>query len=95
MKPYSMTLRRMAKFKLAFKKSVVKDLRSIPNKDVKRILQRIQSLCDDPRGEGCIKISAQERYRVRQGIYRIIYEIQDDELVIIVVKIAHRGSVHK
>jgi len=95
MKPYSMTLRRMAKFKLVFKKSVAKDLRSIPNKDVKRILQRIESLCNDPRGEGCTKLSAQERYRVRQGIYRIIYEIQDDELIIIVVKIAHRSNVYK
>ena len=85
----------MAKFKLAFKKSVTKDLRSIPNKDVMRILQRIESLCDDPRGEGCIKISSKERYRVRQGIYRIIYEIQDDELIIIVVKVAHRSNVYK
>jgi len=89
----------MAKFKLVFKKSVAKDLRSIPNKDLKRILQRIlqriESLCNDPRGEGCIRLSAQERYRVRQGIYRIIYEIQDDELIIIVVKIAHRSNVYK
>ena len=85
----------MAKYSLAFKKSVAKDLRSLPNKDVKRILKTIESLCDEPRAEGCIKLSAQERYRVRQGVYRIIYEIQDSELIVLVVKVAHRSEVYK
>jgi mRNA interferase RelE/StbE len=85
----------MASYSLAFKKSVARDLRSIPNKDVKRILKRINSLRDDPRAEGCVKLSNQEKYRVRQGSYRIVYQIQDTELVILVVKVAHRGQVHK
>jgi mRNA interferase RelE/StbE len=85
----------MAKYSLSFKKSVAKDLRSIPNVDVKRILQRIESLTENPRAEGCIKLSALERYRVRQGIYRIVYEIRDSELIVHVVKIAHRASVYK
>ena len=85
----------MAKYNLRFKKSVTKDLRNIPNKDVKRILTCIESLCDNPRAEGCIKLSGQERYRIRQGLYRIIYEIQDAELVIMVVKVAHRSDVYK
>ena len=85
----------MANYSLAFKKSVAKDLRNIPNKDVKRILKRIDSLREYPRTNGCIKLSGQERYRIRQGIYRIIYEIQDSELVILVVKVAHRGEVYK
>ena len=85
----------MASYSLAFKKSVAKDLRSIPNKEVKRILNRINSLREDPRGEGCVKLSSQERYRVQQGIYRIVYEIQDNELIILVVKVAHRGQVYK
>ena len=74
----------MANYSLSFKKSVAKDLRSIPNKDVKRILSCIESLRDNPRAEGCIKLSGQERYRVRQGLYRIIYEIQDLELIVMV-----------
>ncbi len=82
-------------FSLLFKKSVAKDLRSIPNKDVKRILNCIKQLREDPRGDGCIKLSNQERYRVRQGNYRIIYEIKDSKLIILVVKIAHRGDVYK
>jgi mRNA interferase RelE/StbE len=85
----------MAKYSLAFKKSVAKDLRNIPNKDVKRILKSIELLCENPRADGCIKLSGQERYRVRQGVYRIVYEIQDTELIILVVKIAHRSVVYK
>jgi len=85
----------MAKYSLAFKKSVAKDLRNIPNKDVKRILKCIKTLCENPRAEGCIKLSGQERYRIRQGIYRVIYEIRDSELIILVVKIAHRSDAYK
>lgn len=85
----------MAKYNLVFKKSVAKDLRKIPNKDIKRILSCIESLCNDPRAEGCLKLSGQELYRIRQGTYRILYEIQDSELVIMVVKVAHRSDVYK
>ena len=84
----------MASYELVFKKSVAKDLRSIPKNDVARILKRIETLRDDPRGEGCVKLSAQERYRVRQGVYRIIYEIRERELVVMVVKIGHRSAVY-
>ena len=85
----------MASYSLAFKKSVAKDLRTIPNNDVKRILTRIESLCENPRPEGCVKLSGEEKYRVRQGVYRIIYEIQDKALIILVVKVAHRSHVYK
>lgn len=85
----------MANYSLAFKKSVAKDLRSIPNQDVKRILNRINSLCENPRAEGCVKLSGQERYRARQGVYRIVYEIQDTELIVLVVKVAHRSEAYK
>jgi len=85
----------MASYSLAFKKSVAKDLRSIPNKDVHRILRRIDTLCENPRAEGCVKLSNLEKYRVRQGVYRIIYEIQDNELIILVVKFAHRSQIYK
>jgi mRNA interferase RelE/StbE len=74
---------------------VAKDLRSIPNQDVKRILSRIDMLAINPGGEGCIKLSGQECYRVRQGIYRIIYEIVEERLIVSVVKVAHRSSVYQ
>lgn len=85
----------MASYELVFKKSVAKDLRSIPKKDVARILKRIEALRDDPRGEGCIKLSAQERYRVRQGVYRIVYEIREHEFIVMVVKVGHRSEIYQ
>lgn len=85
----------MENYKLRFKKSVAKDLRSLPNKDVKRILNCIKSLCDNPRAKGCIKLSGKELYRVRSGTYRIVYGIQDSELIIMVIKVAHRSDACK
>ncbi len=85
----------MAKYSLRFKKSVTKDLRNIPNKDVKRILACIELLIENPRADGCIKLSGQECYRIRQGRYRIIYEIQDNELTIVVIKVSHRSDAYK
>jgi mRNA interferase RelE/StbE len=85
----------MASYELLFKKSVAKDLREFPKADVKRILQRIRSLADDPRPPGCEKLSGQERYRLRQGVYRIVYEIDDKVLIVLVVKIAHRRDVYR
>ncbi|MDP2504946.1 MULTISPECIES: type II toxin-antitoxin system RelE/ParE family toxin [unclassified Oceanobacter] len=85
----------MEKYRITFKKSVAKDLRVIPKNDIKKILSKIDTLAVDPRGEGCIKLSGQENYRVRQGLYRIVYEIKDDVLVVNVVKVAHRSHVYK
>jgi mRNA interferase RelE/StbE len=85
----------MESFEIRFKSSVAKDLRGLPNKDVRRILQRIEALKKDPRPPGCEKLSDQERYRLRQSAYRIIYEISNHELIIIVVKIGHRREVYK
>lgn len=85
----------MASYKLAFKRSVAKDLRAIPNKDVARLLERIETLKDNPRPSGCEKLSGEEKYRLRQGTYRIVYQIEDDALVVVVVKIGHRREVYK
>ena len=85
----------MANYELVFKKSVARDLRDFPNQDVERILQRIQSLSEDPRPAGCEKLSTQERYRIRQGNYRIVYEIEDHRLVVMIVRIGHRRDVYR
>jgi len=85
----------MAVYKIFFKKSVKKDISTLPQKDLKRILQKIESLMDDPRPVGCEKLSGQEKYRLRQGTYRIIYSIQDNELTVWVVKVGHRKEVYR
>ena len=85
----------MGRYRLLFKRSVAKDLRAIPKKDVQRILKRIKALADAPRSNGCEKLTDQERYRIRQGSYRVISEIKDAVLVIIVVKIAHRSEAYR
>ena len=85
----------MAKYKITFKKSVAKDLLNIPKVDIARVLKKIDALADNPRSKGCVKLSAQERYRVRQGLYRIVYEIRDEILIVVVVKVGHRSAVYK
>lgn len=85
----------MGKYRLIFMKSVTKDLCAIPKKDVSHILKCIDVLSIDPRSIGCEKLSSQERYRVRQGVYRIIYEIEDDKLIVVVVKVGHRSEVYR
>ena len=85
----------MAHYELRFKPSVAKDLRGIPRSDVQRILTRIEALRDDPRPPGSEKLSGQDRYRVRQGQYRILYSVEDAELIVDVVKVGHRREVYR
>ncbi len=85
----------MARYELSFRPGVAKDLRGIPPTDVRRILARIETLRDDPRPPGCEKLSDQERYRLRQGNYRIIYAVIDADVTVEIVKIGHRGKVYR
>jgi len=86
----------MAKYKLFFTETFYRNLKVIPARDAKRILSRIKKLAFDPRPAGSQKLSGQpDRYRVRQGNYRIIYSIQDEQLVVVVVKVGHRREVYE
>ena len=85
----------MAAYKIYFKKSVEKDFKVIPKKDLLKILERIEALAEDPRPLVCEKLSGQRKYRLRQGRYRILYSIQDDELTIWVVKVGHRKDIYR
>jgi len=85
----------MARFELRFKTSVSKDLRGVPATDIHRILERIEALRDDPRPPGCQKLGGAELYRVRQGVYRIVYSIDDDRIVVEVIRIGHRREVYQ
>jgi mRNA interferase RelE/StbE len=85
----------MALYKVEFKVTFQKDLRVIPKIDRKKILQRIDSLAINPRPPGCEKLTSQNKYRVRQGDYRILYTIDDDELKVRVMKVGHRKDIYR
>ena len=85
----------MGKYKIEVKKSVYKDIRKIPKKDLRKILQKIESLSLEPRPSTCEKLTNQEKYRIRQGDYRILYEISDRIITIVIVKIRYRKNAYK
>ena len=86
----------MGKFRVLIKPTAKKELEAISTKkDRQRVVRRIQGLAEDPRPPGCQKLSGYDRYRVRQGQYRIVYEIRDRELIVFVVKVGSRGDVYR
>lgn len=85
----------MAEYKIYFRSSVEKDFAPIPKKDLKKILQRVKTLAENPGPPGCEKLTGRDRYRIRQGRYRILYSIQDNELTVWVVKVGHRKDVYR
>ena len=85
----------MASYNVRIKRSAAKELEAVPPKDRKRIARRIEGLAAEPRPQGCEKLSGEEKYRLRQGDYRILYEIVDQELIVTVVKIGNRRDVYR
>ena len=85
----------MASYELLIKRSARKELEGLPSKDRPRIVKKILKLAQEPRPQGVEKLSGQERYRIRQGTYRVLYEIDDGGRVVTIVKIGHRGDVYR
>ena len=86
----------MASYRIELKRSAAREIEGIASKKQRQqVIARIEALADDPRPMGCQKLSGQEAYRVRQGDYRIIYTIEDDRLVVSVVKVGHRRDVYR
>ena len=85
----------MAEYEIFFKESVWKDLKKIPKRELKKILSRVEKLGSDPRPMGCEKLTGEELYRIRQGNYRVVYSIQDNELTVWVIKVGHRKDVYR
>jgi mRNA interferase RelE/StbE len=82
-------------YKLLIKPSAVKELEAIPREDRRRTIRRIESLATDPWPPSCEKLSGEDKYRVRQGDYRIIYLVSDESREVIVFKIGHRREVYR
>lgn len=85
----------MASYRVRVKRSAVKELEALSLKDRRRVARRIQRLADQPRPPECEKLSGQEKYRLRQGDYRILYAVDDPESTVTVVKIGHRRDVYR
>jgi mRNA interferase RelE/StbE len=85
----------MARYEVVVRKSVRKDLETIPKRDVQRILAGIAELADDPRPAQSRKLSGSEKYRLRRGAYRVLYEIQDAILIVCIVKVGHRRAIYR
>ena len=86
----------MPKYRIEVRKNVLNEIHSISRKgDRERVIERIESLAEDPRPPGCTKLSGRDAYRVRQGVYRILYTIADDVLLVEVVEVGHRKGVYR
>lgn len=85
----------MESYRIVIKKSAAKEIERIEKKDRIRIIEKIRSLAEDPHPVGSKKLSGQEKYRIRQGNYRILYQVKNEELIINVVKVGHRRDIYK
>jgi mRNA interferase RelE/StbE len=82
-------------YSLRIKRSAEKELRRLPKADLRRVVERIEGLAREPRPTGCEKLFGESVYRVRQGDYRILYAIDDEQHLIEIIKIGHRREVYR
>ena len=85
----------MASYRLLIKPSAVKELQSLPQKERRRVVRRVQALAENPRPPGAEKLTGVELYRVRQGDYRVLYEVADAAETITVIKVGNRRDVYR
>ena len=85
----------MASYRVLIKPTAVKELEAMPLKARRKLVGKIQALATEPRPPGSEKLTGQERYRIRQGDYRAIYGIDDDNRTVLVVMIGHRGDIYR
>ena len=87
----------MASYRVLIKPSAAKEIEAVDKKrDRQRIVAKVLALAEEPRPAGCEKLAGEsDRYRVRVGHYRIVYSIADNDLVVLVVRVAHRKDVYR
>ena len=76
-------------------RSAQKQLSKINRQDQDRIISSIESLANNPRPDGCKKLSGRPAWRIRIGSYRVIYELQDEKLIVLVIRIGHRRDIYR
>ncbi len=83
------------RFQIEILRSAQKSLSQIQSQDQERIIEAIRSLADEPRPHGCKKLSGRDAWRIRVGNYRVIYEIRESKLVVLIVDIGHRKEIYR
>ena len=84
-----------ATYSVLIKRSAEKEIARLPLVLRRRVIDRIAGLAEEPRPPGCAKLSGQDKYRLRQGAYRIVYTIDDDIVTVVVVRVAHRSDAYR
>jgi len=82
-------------YEIRIKRSAQKSLAKIPYKFQENIIIAIRNLSNNAQPKGCKKLSGRDAWRIRIGQYRVLYEIHNNELLIMVVNIGHRKNVYK
>jgi mRNA interferase RelE/StbE len=85
----------VASYSVFIKRSAAKELEALPARIRRQVVQRIQALAAEPRPSGCEKLTGEELYRIRQGPYRVVYSITDTDLIVLVIRVAHRRDVYR
>lgn len=85
----------MASYSVEVRKSAAKELAALPRRHCQRVIEKVRALATDPRPHGAEKLSDENKYRIRQGDYRVLYQIDDDDKRVTIVRIAHRGEAYR
>jgi mRNA interferase RelE/StbE len=86
----------VAGYDVFIKPSALRELESVGSRKLRRNLaEHIQALADNPRPPGCRKLGGGDQYRIRRGAYRVVYSIEDERRIVLVVKIGHRRDVYR
>jgi len=85
----------VAAYSVLIKRSAAKELDTVPKKDREKLVAKIQALATNPRPPGSEKLAGDDKYRIRHGVYRVLYEIDDATIVVVVVRVAHRREVYR
>ena len=86
----------MARYEVLIKPSALKELESVGTRKLRRnLVEHVEALADNPRPQGCPKLAGGDRYRVRCGTYRIVYSVDDERRIVLVVKVGHQKDVYR
>ena len=85
----------MAVYSVQIKKSAAKELESVPKRDREKLIAKIRNLASNPRPDGSEKLAGDDKYRIRHGVYRVLYEVDDTIVIVTVIRVAHRREVYR